>query len=60
MLLWKILGWNGDELRQGWIVAPSHAVAEDIARRENAQIVSEPIDWFPRYGARVYWLRQRD
>lgn len=56
MLLWKIRGWNGQEHRQGWIIASSHAEASDVARREKARIISEPIEWLPGYGARVIWL----
>ena len=56
MLLWKIRALNGQVQRQGWIVASSHAEASDVARREKAQLISEPIEWLPGYGAKVIWL----
>ena len=55
MLLWEIRGQNDQELLRGWIVAWSHSEALDIARREKAELVGEPIEWLPGHGSQVFW-----
>ena len=55
MLLWEIRGRKGLELRRGWVVAWSQAKASDIARRECAELIGEPIEWLPGHGTQVFW-----
>ncbi len=55
MLLWEIRGRNDHRHRRGWIVAWNHGEAHDIARRENAELVGEPVEWLPGHGGQVFW-----
>lgn len=55
MLLWEIRGQKGQGRRCGWIVAWSHVEAHDIARYEKAELIGEPVEWFPGNGSQVFW-----
>jgi len=55
MLLWEIRRRNSCSDQPGWIVAWDHAEASDIARREHADLIGDPIEWMPGLGAQVFW-----
>lgn len=56
MICWKVRGLDGQKEKHGWLVAMSTAEACDIARRENAVLDSEPMEWSPMVGACVFWM----
>ncbi|MEO1024689.1 MAG: hypothetical protein AAFX07_03940 [Pseudomonadota bacterium] len=36
-------------------MAWSHAEAQDIARREDAELIGAPVEWRPGKGPAVFW-----
>lgn len=56
MLIWKIRSRDREAEQLGWIVAFSYAEACDVARRENAELIADPIEWMPGKSSQVFWL----